>query len=160
METVALLVLAFLIGGDEPNKKKVEYTSSNIEKTQEAYNPSETRLSDIIHTDLAVSFDWQNQHVLGTAEITAKPYFHPTKELILDAKGFDIHNITMGEQTLAYSYENDKLNIQLDKVYSREESYTISIDYTAKPNEYRQSYFIETPDINGGCEYYINHNKY
>jgi len=31
--------------------------------------------------------------------------------------------------------------------------------YTAKPNEYRQSYFIETPDINGGCEYYINHNK-
>ena len=31
--------------------------------------------------------------------------------------------------------------------------------YTAKPNEYRQSYFVETPDLNGGCEYYINHNK-
>lgn len=30
--------------------------------------------------------------------------------------------------------------------------------YTAKPS-YMQSYFIETPDINGGCEYYINHNK-
>ena len=31
--------------------------------------------------------------------------------------------------------------------------------YTAKPNKYRQSYFIETPNINGGCEYYIKHNK-
>ena len=30
--------------------------------------------------------------------------------------------------------------------------------YTAKPS-YMQSYFLETPDINGGCEYYINHNK-
>ena len=31
--------------------------------------------------------------------------------------------------------------------------------YTAKPNKYRQSYFVETPDLNGGCGYYINHNK-
>ena len=30
--------------------------------------------------------------------------------------------------------------------------------FTAKPNEYRQSYFMEVPDINGGCPYYINHN--
>jgi hypothetical protein len=30
--------------------------------------------------------------------------------------------------------------------------------FTAKPNEHRQSYFTEVPDINGGCEYYINHN--
>lgn len=29
--------------------------------------------------------------------------------------------------------------------------------FTAIPHE-RQSYFIEVPDINGGCEYYINHN--
>ncbi len=30
--------------------------------------------------------------------------------------------------------------------------------FTAKPNKYRQSYFMGVPDINGGCEYYINHN--
>lgn len=30
--------------------------------------------------------------------------------------------------------------------------------YTAKPS-YMQSYFLETPAINGGCEYYINHNE-
>lgn len=30
--------------------------------------------------------------------------------------------------------------------------------FTAKPNEYRQSYFMESPIKNNGCEYYINHN--
>ena len=30
--------------------------------------------------------------------------------------------------------------------------------FTAKPNEYRQSYFMESPIKDGGCEYYINHN--
>lgn len=31
--------------------------------------------------------------------------------------------------------------------------------YKAKPNEHRQSYFLEPPIVNNGCEYYINHNK-
>lgn len=32
--------------------------------------------------------------------------------------------------------------------------------FTAKPCEYRQSYFIGSPILpQGGCEYYINHNK-
>lgn len=30
--------------------------------------------------------------------------------------------------------------------------------YIAEPS-YMQSFFLQTPDINGGCEYYINHNK-
>ena len=71
----------------------------------------------------------------GTAEIIAKPYFHSTNKLTLDAKGFDIHAVNMGEQALAYSYKDDKLTIFLDRIYTRKESYTITIDYTAKPNE-------------------------
>jgi hypothetical protein len=31
--------------------------------------------------------------------------------------------------------------------------------FTAKPSEYQQAYFPETPSVNGGCEYYINDNK-
>lgn len=135
METIALLALAFLLSGGELNKAAVEYTPSNSEASQEAYNPSATRISDIVHTDLAVRFDWENQHLHGKADITAKPYFCATNELILDAKGFDIHAVNMGEQALSYSYKDDKLSIQLDKTYTRTESYTISIDYTAKPNE-------------------------
>tara|TARA_B100000900_G_scaffold399360_1_gene401813 strand:- start:10370 stop:12808 length:2439 start_codon:yes stop_codon:yes gene_type:complete len=135
METIVLLALAFLLSGGELNKEEAEYTPSNMEVVQEAYNPSATRLSDIIHTDLSVRFDWDKQHLHGTAEITAKPYFCATNKLVLDAKGFNIHGVKMGDQTLTYNYADDKLSIQLDKVYSRTESYTISIDYTAKPNE-------------------------
>jgi hypothetical protein len=28
-----------------------------------------------------------------------------------------------------------------------------------KPDEYTQSYFVESPIVKNGCEYYINHNK-
>ena len=135
METIALLALAFLIGGGQLNKENVQYVASNEEAKQEVYNPSETRLSDIIHTDLAVRFDWEKQHLHGTAEITAKPYFKPTNELVLDAKGFDIHSVKMGEEELSFQYENNKLNILLAKTYSRDDSYTVTIQYTAKPNE-------------------------
>ena len=31
--------------------------------------------------------------------------------------------------------------------------------YKAEPNEHQQSYFLEPPIVNNGCEYYINHNK-
>ena len=154
METIALLALAFLLGGGELNKKEVEYTPSNKGQTQEAYNPSATRLSDIIHTDLAVRFDWEKQHLHGTAEITVKPYFWATNKLILDAKGFDIHSVKMGEQTLVYNYEDDKLSVQLDKVYNRAESYTISVDYTAKPNELRAEGSTAITDAKG--LYFIN----
>ena len=27
------------------------------------------------------------------------------------------------------------------------------------PDEYTQGYFVESPIVNNGCEYYINHNK-
>jgi hypothetical protein len=30
--------------------------------------------------------------------------------------------------------------------------------FTAKPSEFMQSYFAETPNINGGCEYYYKQN--
>ena len=99
------------------------------------YRASATRKHDLIHTKLDISFDWQNQYVLGKAELTLKPYFYATDELELDAKVFDIHNITMNGQKLEYDYDFSTLKIKLDKVYNRDETYTVFIDYTAKPNE-------------------------
>ena len=154
METIVLLALAFIMGAGELNKQEVEYTPSNIEEVQDLYNPSATRLSDIVHTNLSVRFDWEKQYLHGTAEITAKPYFRATNELILDAKGFDIHHVKMGELDLNYQYEDDKLVIRLDKVYKRTESYTISIDYTAKPNELDTKGGVAITDAKG--LYFIN----
>lgn len=99
------------------------------------YQASATRKHDLLHTKLDISFDWEKQYVLGKAELTLKPMFYETDKLVLDAKVFDFHNISMNNKELKYDYDLQKVSINLDKVYTRDETYTISIDYTAKPNE-------------------------
>lgn len=101
------------------------------------YQESHTRGNDLIHTKLDLHFDWAKQWVLGKATLTFKPYFYPTDSLILDAKNFDIHNVTLegGNKQLKYDYNGKVLTIHLDRTYTRTEEYKVFIDYTAKPNE-------------------------
>ncbi|MBF8964788.1 M1 family metallopeptidase [Pontibacter sp. FD36] len=104
-----------------------------------AFNPSKTRVHDLLHTKLRVSFDWDKQYLHGIAELTLKPYFYPQNKLVLDAKGFDIHSVNLmngfDAKELQYTYDGMKLTIDLDKTYTRNDKYVIEIDYTAKPNE-------------------------
>ena len=133
MELVLALAIAFFSFKSADNKTIVSEDKAPYVK--EVYNPSETRLNDIVHTSLEVSFDWQNQHVLGSAIMEVKPYFYPTNQLVLDAKGFDIHSVQINQRDAEYGYDNLFLTIDLDKEYTREESYSVTIKYTAKPNE-------------------------
>ena len=59
------------------------------------YQPAATRVHDLLHTRLRVRFDWAKQHVLGEATLTLKPYFYPQNQLVLDARGFDIHKVSL-----------------------------------------------------------------
>ncbi len=100
------------------------------------YNPSRTLLTDLIHTKLEVSFNWEKSRLNGKATITAKQHFHASDSLILDAKGMDILAVEMNAKKLAYSYSDSlHLRIQLDRKYSRDENFTVSIQYVAKPEE-------------------------
>ena len=133
MELVVALVIALFSFKKADNQVVVKEDKTAYVK--EVYNPSETRLNDIVHTSLEVSFDWQNQYVLGSAKMEVKPYFYPTSQLVLDAKGFDIHSVQVNQKEAEYSYDNLFLTIELDKEYTREESYSVFVEYTAKPNE-------------------------
>lgn len=147
------------------NLDTIETTSTNIQVEQ--YHASETRLNDIIHTKLDVSFDWTKQYLFGKATITAKPYFYPTSTLMLDARGMEIKEVSLVKKELQktgmdskknpmghyeatvsevetksllkYKYENDVIEIQLDKEYKNNEEYTIFIEYVSKPNELKKS---------------------
>ena len=102
------------------------------------YHPSETRIIDIIHTKLDVSFNWEKQYLYGKATITLKPYFYPIKEITLDAKGFDVKEVSLLKnptQPLKFDYDKKQIKISLDKEYTRNDTLKIYIDYTAKPNE-------------------------
>lgn len=132
----------------------------------EIYQGSATRINDIIHTKLDVSFDWAKQYMYGKATITIKPYFYPTSALMLDARGMEIKEIdliqteyiktgmdnkknptgnyeatvskTITKKVLNYKYENDVIAIQLDKEYKNDEEYIIYIEYVSKPNELKK----------------------
>ena len=99
-------------------------------KVRPIYNPSNTILTDLIHTKLEVSFNWNESQLNGKATITAKPHFYESDELILDARGMDILKVQMKGNDLEYTYEDAlKLNINLGRVYKNTEEYTLTIEY-------------------------------
>ena len=121
--------------------------TSNIDKDDDetpdwvakkyAYNPSATHLSDLVHTKLEVSFNWEKQQMRGLSTLRLKPHFYPQQSVVLDAVGFDVHSVKLLRKKkslkLKYSYDSAKLSITLDTVYNRFQEYTIEIDYTANP---------------------------
>jgi aminopeptidase N len=141
------------------------------------YQATETKSSDIIHTKLWVSFDWQNSHLIGKAELHVKPYFYSTNMLYLNARGMDIKSVKLAEKIIkelpikkgaksvitedaftekpvTYKYENDSLKINLGKEYTSKESYYVTIEYISKPNELKQGGSSAISDDKG--LYFIN----
>ena len=105
-------------------------------KVREIYNPANTILTDLVHTKLEVSFNWNESQLNGKATITAKPHFYESDKLILDAKGMDVLKVQMNGADLNYTYNDAlKLNIDLGRTYKSTEQYTISIEYVSKPDE-------------------------
>lgn len=154
MEIILALAFALFVGTQQ---KEGPTKTEKIDNEQEAiYNPSETRVSDLIHTKLNVRFDWSKRQLIGQAQITAKPYFHPANQIILDAKGFDINAVTMAGDSLDYKYDQHFLTIDLPKTYSRNESYTLDIDYVAKPYELNTKGSAAISDAKG--LYFVNHD--
>jgi aminopeptidase N len=103
------------------------------------YQQAETKLSDLLHTSLELSFDWENQWCYGDATLKLEPYFYHQNTLVLDAKGFEIKKIALIEngdlKSLNYEYDGEKITITLDRTYKKGEQYSININYIAKPNE-------------------------
>ena len=126
----------------EPSSDAIDIQEHNEPKVREIYNPSNTILTDLIHTKLQVSFNWEKSQLNGIATITAKPHFYASDKLILDARGMDILNVYMNGSfnetmnNLEYTYDDDlKLIIDLGRVYKNTEEYTLSIEYVSKPDE-------------------------
>ena len=113
-----------------------ELAEENEPKVREIYNPANTILTDLVHTKLEVSFNWDESQLNGKATITAKPHFYESDKLILDAKGMDVLKVQMNGADLNYTYNDAlKLNIDLGRTYKSTEQYTISIEYVSKPDE-------------------------
>lgn len=119
------------------------------------YQPSATMINDLVHTKLKVSFDIPNEKMAGEAWITLEPHFYPTDSLSLDAKGMEILKVTLENgKDLKYTYQNSKIKISLDKLYKKNEPYTVYIKYIAIPSSVSQKGSGAINDAKG--LYFIN----
>lgn len=102
------------------------------------YRGEREKVSDLVHTKLKVSFDYENSQMAGEAWITLTPHFYNVSELELDAKAMLIHAITSNGKELKYTYDESKLQIKLGNTYAKGDEYTVYIKYTARPEEVKE----------------------
>lgn len=108
------------------------------------YRETATRINNLVHTKLEVKPDFSKSYLYGKAWITLRPHFYATDSLTLDAKGMDIKKVALvkgnSQVPLQFQYDDLFLRIRLDRSYTARETYTVYIDYTAKPDEYEAKY--------------------
>ena len=160
-KTLGSISLAFLLAFSSCNLFKKDKKSTALEVTPyvetdspKIYHATKTRKNDLIHTRLEVSLDWTKRELLGKATLSLQPYFYPTKQLELDAKGMLIKEVSLidslgTKKKLVYKYDDKTLNIQLDKEYKRNQVYKIYIEYTAQPEKLLEKKVIEKEDEKG-----------
>ncbi|KAB2810082.1 M1 family metallopeptidase [Phaeocystidibacter luteus] len=107
--------------------------------TRPLYRESAARTTDVVHTELKVSFDWDHAYLNGEAILTLKPYFFELDTFVLDAQGMDIHEVKYvsegRNQDLKYEYDGWKLRIATGKTLTRNDQMKVLIKYTSKPDE-------------------------
>jgi aminopeptidase N len=122
------------------------------------YRETATKINDLVHTRLAVKFDYDKAWMYGKEWITLKPHFYPTDSLTLDAKGMDIKKVSLitgsSSQQLKYDYDSLQLHINLGKTFTRNNQYTLYIEYISRPNEFKGKGSAAITDAKG--LYFIN----
>jgi aminopeptidase N len=122
------------------------------------YRAATELITDLVHTKLDIKFDYAKSYAYGKVWLTAKPHFYATNTLQLDAKGMDIQKVALAKGNsntpLKFEYDGYVLNITLDKTYKGNEPYTVYIEYTAKPNEFKVKGSAAITDAKG--LYFIN----
>ncbi|MDE3256115.1 MAG: M1 family metallopeptidase [Bacteroidota bacterium] len=131
---------------------------TNVLAQENEYRAFAEKQNDLIHTKLVAGFDYAKSQLNGEVWLLLHPHFYATNQLVLDAKGMDIHTVAIeknnAKKNLSYSYDSLQLTIQLDKTYTKNENYIIYIKYTAKPNDYKAEGSAAITDAKG--LYFIN----
>jgi aminopeptidase N len=102
------------------------------------YRKEKDKTYALEHTKLKVSFNFVDKELNGEAWITLKPYFYASRKVTLDAKAMLIHSVAMNGNKLPYFYDDKELSIELPKEFKKDETFTLYIKYTARPEKVRQ----------------------
>ncbi len=132
--------------------------TSGADDWKKIYRSFPTKVNDLVHTRLDAKFDYDHAYLYGKVWITLEPHFYATDSVQLDAKGMHLQQVAIVKAgkniPLKYQYDSLFLNIKLDKTYKKGERYTLFIDYTAKPNEFKVAGSAAITDAKG--LYFVN----
>lgn len=125
------------------------FTSIIVNAQEKIYQPEKEKINNLVHTKLKVDFNFKESQLNGEAWVTLAPHFYPTNKVVLDAKSFEIKEVKVNSAKTTFSYENNSLTINLDKVYKKGEPYTVYVKYIAKPEEVKQKGSAAINDAKG-----------
>ena len=123
----------------EENKAKEDSLLRVLEKESllANYRASATRYMDLIHMDLSVSFDFENQLVLGEALLDLSPYAKSQKTMVLDAQDFEWVKVSLidgdEEISLGYRYDDRQLELYFPSEVQVGDTVQLRLNYRAFP---------------------------
>ncbi|MFD2872325.1 M1 family aminopeptidase [Mucilaginibacter ximonensis] len=139
-------------------KSTVAQSARITNSTLSIYRETPTKYSNLVHTRLNVRFDYKKRYLYGKEWVTLKPQFYPTDSLSLDAKGMDLRSVVIVKNgrnlPLKFTYDSLVIKVRLDRTYYSNETYTIYIDYIARPNEFKAQGSMAIADAKG--LYFVN----
>lgn len=161
------------IDEDAENYNYSEQWTGPNEILFQQYKAARTQEWDLIHTDLNLSFQFEERTASGQATLTLKPHWYATDSLVLDAKNMAVSHVLIIDsaqnltnpkeptpikaKALPYRIlENKKLWIQLPQIYKKGAVLTIQIHYTA--NLYEAESTTGTAITSDRGLYFINHD--
>lgn len=116
-----------------------------------------TKEFDLIDTKLDLSFDFKDQTVNGEAWITVSPHFKSANTIQLDAKKMNIYEVKNKDENLKFYNSGVKLNIDLPKAYTKNDTLTLYIKYKGNPNKIQKEGGVAITDNKG--LYFIDPNE-
>jgi len=153
--TACLLMAAVFVA--RPGQAQDEKKAAN-DPLLKIYRATFPRVNNLVHTKLDVRFDYKKRYLYGKEWVTLRPHAYPTDSLRLDAKGMNINTVAMvinGKNSpLKFTYDSLTLSIKLDRSYTSTDTYTVYIDYTAKPDELKVEGSAAISDAKG--LYFVN----
>ncbi len=158
---ISLLAAGILLACSSTQKVTLDPVSvSELKPGVKVYRATYTKDMDILHTRLELKPDWDSAFLHGKAYIDARPYFYPSNKIVLNAQGFKINAVGLVQNDtinpLKYSYNKKLLSIQLDRHYTRQDSFKLLIDYVAMPRKLVVGRDIDGPDERG--LYFMNND--
>jgi aminopeptidase N len=121
------------------------------------YTPD--RVWDILHTQVALQFNYKNASADGQVHLTLKPYFYPAQRLVLDAKSMEIASVNASSKkgSLALNFTADSMHIYIDFESPLADTISLDIKYTTFPNKAAKGGSAAITDDKG--LYFINNRQ-